>query len=319
MKQMVAVLITILFPFFYAIAQENDDTERVSINILPPDCEDVTQEGAQHLFTKMQQLVTNNGMADYGYNERFVLTAKVNILSKDIVPSAPTRISQKVEVIFLIGDVVDNKLFETSSLIVSGIGTNETKAVVSAFQQINVKNEQFKDFLKSAKQKIVNYYTNNCDALIFQARTLAEMQEYDKAIHILITVPNVCNDCYKRSQEALIPIYTKKINEEGVTLLNKAKAEWARNPTAEGASDAFALTSAINSQSSCYSQVCAFHDTVGNQLRDNEKRKWDFQVKQYEDNQKFKQSIVEACRAIGVAWGKNQPKRISTTIIKGWW
>lgn len=319
MKQMAIILIVVLFPFFYTIAQEKNDAERVSINVLTPDCEDVTQEGTQYLFTKMQQLVTNNGMADYGYNERFVLTAKVNILSKDVTLSTPTRISQKVEVVFLIGDVVDNKLFETSSLIVSGVGTNETKAAISAFQQINVKNERLKNFLASAKQKIVNYYTNNCNALITQARTLAEMQEYDKAIHILITVPNVCNDCYKRSQEALLPIYTKKINEEGVILLNKAKAEWAKNPTAEGASHAFALTSAINCQSSCYAQVCAFHDAVGKQLRDDEKRKWDFQVKQYEDNQKFKQSIVEACRAIGVAWGKNQPKRISTTVIRGWW
>ncbi len=41
-------------------------------------------------------------------------------------------------------------------------------------------------------------------------------------------------------------------------------------------------------------------------------------MKQYEDKQVFKNSIVEACRAIGVAFGNGQPKEVTKTIIRGW-
>ena len=42
-------------------------------------------------------------------------------------------------------------------------------------------------------------------------------------------------------------------------------------------------------------------------------------MKKYEDNQAFKLSIVEACRAIGVAWGQGQPQNVTKTIVRSWW
>lgn len=42
-------------------------------------------------------------------------------------------------------------------------------------------------------------------------------------------------------------------------------------------------------------------------------------MKQYEDNQAFKRSIVSACRDIGVAFGKGQPRTIVRNIVRGWW
>lgn len=308
-----------LCPDWLCYGQSLSDTERVSINVVTPDGIGISKEAADYLAAKMKQLVATNGMADYGYGERFVLTAKINTLSKDITPTTPTRISQKLEVVFMVGDVMEKKLFETASFTVSGVGTTETKSLISAFQRISAKDKRLTELLAHAKQEIVNYYTNNCDTLITQAHTFASMQQYDKAIYTLITVSDVCHDCYRRCQNAMIPIYTKKINEEGVSLLTKAKGEWAEHPNSEGASRAFKITSAISHRASCYPEVAAFHKAIGEKLRDDEKRKWEFQMKQYEDKQKFKQSIVDACRDIGVAFGKNQPENIVTTVIRGWW
>jgi hypothetical protein len=44
-----------------------------------------------------------------------------------------------------------------------------------------------------------------------------------------------------------------------------------------------------------------------------------FVMKEYEDSQLFKRDIVDAVKAIGIAWGQNQPKTINKTIIKSWW
>lgn len=318
MKTIIFTIIGVLCSCLFTFGQKQSDEERVSINVVTPDTKDIPQEAADYLTSKMNLLVTANGMADYGYNERFVLTAKINTLSKDITPTTPVRISQKLEVVFMVGDVVDNKLFKTTSLTVSGIGTNETKAFISAFQRINTNNKQLTSLLSDAKQEIVNYYSNNCDAIITQANTLASIQEYDKAIYTLITVPYVCSGCYQRCQQAIAPIYQKKINEEGATLLAKAKTEWIESPNVEGASRAFALTSAISHRAACYGEVATFHETVGKKLRDDEKRKWEFQMKQYEDKQKFKQSIVDACKAIGVAFGQGQPQNVTRNIINKW-
>ena len=42
-------------------------------------------------------------------------------------------------------------------------------------------------------------------------------------------------------------------------------------------------------------------------------------MKQYEDNQAFKQNIVDACKAIGIAYGKNRPENLVRIVIHRWW
>ena len=298
--------------------QNVNETEEVSVSIVPLSIKDIPQEASNYLTSKMEQLVATNGMADYGYNGRFVLTAKVNIISKNITPTTPTRISQKLEIVFMIGDIVSNTLFDTTSLIVSGIGTNEINSSIKACQHINRKNLRLTNLFENAKKKIVAYYANNCNTFITEAQTLATMGKYDEAIHILISAPNVCNDCYNRCQEALTLIYQTKIDEEGIRLLNLAKAEWTKDASAEGASRALTYTSSINNLSACYSDVESLYETISKKLLADEKKIWDFQKKQYDDKQIFKQSIVEACKAIGVAFGQGQPQNVTRNIISRW-
>ena len=57
---------------------------------------------------------------------------------------------------------------------------------------------------------------------------------------------------------------------------------------------------------------------IENKLQADAKRDWDFQMKKYEDNQAFKRSIVDACQAIGVAFGNGQPKNTTKNIVRKW-
>lgn len=266
----------------------------------------------------MQQMVTANGMADNRLNERFVLTAKVNILQKDIVPSTPARISEKLEITFLVGDIEENKLYETVALEVSGIGTNETKAAMAAFQQVKTANPKITSFLANAKEKIVSFYADNCESIIKRAQTLAGTQEYDEAIYMLMSVPNVCSVCYERCQSAVAPIYQSKIDNQAQLTINKAKALWTADRSETGAAQALQLVTSVNPQSSLYPQVESLYKEISQKLSDDEQHEWKMKVCEYKDNQKLKQAAVKACRDIGVAWGQNQPKTIYKNIIR-WW
>lgn len=294
------------------------DEGRVSINIVQPEDNGFTEEANNYLATKMQQMVTANGMADNGLNERFVLTAKINVLQKDIVPSTPARVSEKLEITFLVGDIEENKLYETVALEVSGIGTNETKAAMAAFQQVKTANPKITAFLANAKEKIASFYADNCESIIKRAQTLAATQEYDEAIYMLMSVPNVCGECYESCLSAVAPIYQSKIDNQAQLTINKAKALWTADRSETGAAQALQLVAVISPQSSLYPQVEALYKEISKKLSDDEKREWQMQVRQYEDSQKLKQSLVKACRDIGVAWGQNQPKPIYKNIIR-WW
>ena len=294
------------------------DESRISINAVVPD-EGVPAEACRNLENKLTRALTASGFADNGYVERFVLTAKVDITQKDVVPSIPARVSQKMDVTFFVGDIIENKVYSSCTVSLVGIGTNETKAFISAFSKVNPQQRDLQYMLTESKTKIVEFYRNNTDGIIQNAQTLASMQKYDEAIFRLTSVPNVYNEGYKKCQDAAVAVYQQKIDNEAATLLAKAKNVWLRSPDASGAQQVATIIANVNPKASNYASVEAFRKQVENKLQADAKREWELQMKQYEDNQAFKRSIVSACRDIGVAFGKGQPRSIVKTIVRGWW
>ncbi len=309
----------ILFGTIEVLAQTNSQATEgsISINAIVAD-ESIPTEAAHNLKTKLKRALTVNGVADNGYTERFVLTAKVDVTSKDIAPTTPPRISQKMEVTFMIGDVIENKLYEACTIPLAGIGVNETKAYITAFSKINPKHKDLLAMIERAKEKIRDYYTNHCGEIIRKAQTLRQMQRYDEAIFMLTSVPNVCNDCFQQCMAEAEKVYVDKINSEGMEWFNQAQNVWMKQPDAVGAAEVAAIISQINPKSSVYNKVEALRKEVSAKLAADEKKEWDFQMKKYDDNQQFKRSIVEACKAIGVAFGNGQPQNVTKNVINRW-
>ena len=136
---------------------QTSDEGRISIQAMMPD-DVIPMEASKNLTTRMQRMLVSNGYGDNGYVERFVLTAKVDVTSKDVVPSTPARVSEKMEVTFFVGDVVENKLYASCTISLQGIGTNENKAMISAFSKLNPNHKDFGEMLEKAKNKIVDFW-----------------------------------------------------------------------------------------------------------------------------------------------------------------
>lgn len=300
-----------------SLAQTSDEG-RISIRAIMPDGE-IPTEACQNLETRMQRMLVGQGFGDYGYTERFVLTAKIDVMSKDVVPSTPTRVSEKLDVTFMVGDVIENKIYASSTLSLAGIGTNENKALISAFSKINPNKTDLCEMLKQAKEKIVDFYTNQCDEEISKARTMASIGNYDEAILRMMAVPNVCSECYLKCQTAATTFYQQKIDVQGQQLLNKARNAWMKSQNTEGAQEVAQYLNSISPYSSCYPEVDKLRKDVVSKLNADALKEWNFQVKKYEDSQAYKKSIVKACRDIGMAWANNQPQSIVKNIIRGWW
>ena len=303
--------------------------QNIGINALVAD-EKIPEEATRQLETKLQRALTSNGYADNGYTERFVLTAKVDITEKDITPTTPARISEKMDITLMVGDVVENKIYASVTLQSAGIGTNENKAFISAFRTIKGDNPKIQQMLNEANSKIENYYTYHSDEIILRANSLASTQKYDEAIALLVSVPNVCNESFVKCQQEAGNIYQKKIDAESAELLEKAKAVWATNASKAGAKEVADIISKINPMYSNYSNVESLRKTVESKLQADARREWEFKMRQYEDNQKFKmrqyednqefkRHLVDAAKEVGVAWGLHQPKTVVKKVVRNWW
>lgn len=283
MKKIITILSLTIVAITSNAQVKLDDFGRIVLNTYLPDNIAIPTEAKNLLITKLNQITSNNGMGGSQSNPRFIITANVNIGTKDIIAGPPQMIAQNIEITIFVGDAVTNTIFSNTTLSLKGVGTNENKAFIEAFKTINPKNKEVLAFLEEGKTKIINYYSTNCDFIIKDAQTLVKQEKYDEAIYQLSLVPDVCKDCYFKCLDTLTQIYQQKIDADCKVKFNEAKVTWTAAQTPNGAEKAGDILSTINPMANCQTDVNAFIKTIDAKLKADEKTRWQFKMKQYAD------------------------------------
>ncbi|NWL04230.1 hypothetical protein DM790_25710 [Flavobacterium collinsii] len=294
------------------------DKARIILNAYVPDqVEHLNDIAKSNLENKLSQIATANGVGGNDPMSRFILTANVAVLSKDITPTAPPMYQYTIELTLYIGDGIEGTKFSSHSVTLKGAGTNETKAYMAALKNLKTNDAQYQVFVEKGKAKIVEYYSNKCGLILKGAQTLANQGQYEEAMYNLSNIPEVCTTCYDKSAEAIKNIYKQQIDREGKVNLSNAKNAWNSSPNASGASLAGEYLSQIDPNSIVYNEAERLSDQISKKMVAIEKKEWNFQMKRYNDEVNLQQQTLEAARAIGVAYAKNQPKTVYK--ISGWW
>lgn len=268
----------------YTTAQVSlNDFGRVILNTYLADNINISSEAKNALFTKLNQIASNNGMAGSDINPRFIFTANINIESKDINYGPPKMVAQNVEITFFIGDAVKNIIFSSLTLSIKGVGSNENKSFIEAFKSINPKSKEVSSFCEEAKSKILSYYSTQCDFIIKEAQALSSRQKHDEAIYNLSLVPEICKDCYFKCLDEATTIFQKKINEECSMRLKEAKSIWASSQTPSNAEKVGDILASINPIAACNIEVNSLLYSIETKLKADGKARWQFKMKQYAD------------------------------------
>ncbi len=326
MKQIVAIALLCILGA--GVRAQDKDVASLSIRVEQPEREYLSASSCRILQTKMTQILTRNGIAKDLPSNRFVMTAKANVLGKDIIAGSPSRVSEQIELTFIIGDVLDNIKYGTYVVNLVGVGINEEQALVQAVKNVRTNDKGMDAFIETAKTRIVKYYRDNEDKILQEANVLVAGSQFDQAIYLLSMVPDACGECYDHCQAKILEINKLKIDTEGESLFSQAKAKWAKSPNAEGAEEVYPLVAAISPSASCYPKVRPFLNQIQSKLVADEKRAWEFKMKQYDDQvakekrefearveqdkreAEIRKQNIEAARQVAVEYARNQPKEV---------
>lgn len=315
MKKIIAVLI-LTFVVITSNAQVKlDDFGRIVLNTYLPDKIAIQTEAKNLLITKLNQVTSNNGMGGSQANPRFIITANVNVGTKDIIAGPPQMIAQNLDVTLFIGDAFTNTIFSNTTLSMKGVGINENKAFIDALKTFNPKNKEVIAFLEDGKTKIINYYSTNCDFIIKDAQTLADQFKFNEAIYQLMMVPNVCKECYFKAKDAATIIFNKKIESDCTEKLKEAKLIWAAEPTENGALKASAIMISIIPSDNCKTEINKLASEIKNKLQLEQKKKYDFDMLEMQKRYDTEQKIIDAQKQIALEQAKNKPQTVTYNII----
>lgn len=222
-------IIPILFLFSILVVKgqtqsKDSGASLIELNTyIPEQIEGLTATAQNNLENKLSQIVTANGMGVSSNSSRFIITANIVVLSKNITPTAPPMHAYTLGVNLYIGDGMEGIMFSTHSVTVKGVGENETKAYMAALKTLKVNDPQYQVFIDKAKAKIVDYYNKRCDMIIKEAKSLATQSQYDAALYKLSTIPQACKACYDKSAPIAKTIFKQRIDNDCKIKLAAAK------------------------------------------------------------------------------------------------
>lgn len=315
---MIMFLFSALAGFSQNTKSSADDMGRIALAAFVPQQIDKMPEAARSLLkNKLSQIVTKSGMGGSAAKERFIITANVNVITKDVLPSAPPLTQFNLEVTFYIGDGIEGTKFTSTSVSVKGTGENETKAYIAALKNISPSNPEIQSFVEAGKTRIVEYYNSKCDFILKEAQSLASQNKYDESISKLISIPEVCKACYDKAMDAVAPIYQKQIDRACKQRLMEATTAWNAAQDLYSAENAGAILSQIEPGAACYKDAQVLSSKIAQRVKELDQREWKFQMKQQQDDVDIQKATIKAARDIGVAYGNNQPDVVYK--VYGWW
>ncbi len=262
MKNIVTLLIFIISVSLNAqnTRGKTNDAGRIVLNTFLGEMEGVPPAAAKLLKNKLSQMVAKSGMGGSESFPRFVISADVDVLTKDFTQTIPQKIGLTLGVNLYIGDGIEGTVFASRYIELKGIANNETKAFIQSFRPISPRNKKFNEFIETGKNKIIEYYNSKCDFILKEANTLADQKDFDNSISKLVEIPDVCKECYDKAMDLSSTIFKRKMENECQENMSKSNSLIAQDKWEEAANPIAGYTPDM----ACYPDVKSLFTKIGN-------------------------------------------------------
>lgn len=260
--------------------------DKMAIKLTPfvPNYEGIGESGSKLLKDRLNSAITKIGFGGEDSNPRFVIGPSINIVSQNITSTSPTKYANTYEINFMVVDLISETVFNTYKSDFKGVGDSPEKAFISGIRNLNFENQKFMDFLLESENKIVQYFEDNCNSLLSEAESEANLRNYDNAFAILSSVPKEATVCFEEVQSKKVEYFQLSLNTTCNELLAKMRAELGKfnDPSAAGFNpEAMNYYAMIDSQSECYDEAQKEYNSYKAKLNPNAKKDWEMKMKAY--------------------------------------
>jgi len=294
-------------------AQNNSNTVgKIALSVIMPDnVEGLNESQLSKLQNKITQIVSNSGLAASGYNNNFVIYPKFSISESSVVESGMQDLTIiNCDLTLIIKQVENNVIFATINKQLKGNGKSNSLAISNVLTKINTSDQDYKNFIEIGKTKIIQYYESKCSDILLKSESLAKMKQYEEAVGLLMSVPEEV-PCFVKVQAKSIETYKLFQIQQCKSQLQQAKSEFAANKYNAG----LQILSQIDPSTPCYIESQSMFSSIANKVDQEEKKQWEYKMKQHDDNVALEKMRVDAVKEIAVSYYKSRTNTINYSVI----
>ena len=152
---------------------------------MPDDIVGAYPDAARVLESKLNNILSANGIKTQMGDSRFILTGNWIPETKDVIGAAPTQIAYTLNVNLYIGDGEDGTKYISETFRVKGVGSTEEKAHLAAIRNLQSNSQKMSAFVQKGMERIISYYEQNKDNIMASINSLVTKQDYDEAVYQL--------------------------------------------------------------------------------------------------------------------------------------
>lgn len=283
MKSLKHITLSVLLAAAFGIsanAQDKCDIDIATVNITKGEI--VPEAVGRRLEAKLSNAMAKAGLTSVQYDSRFFVAGRFDDAINDITGGPSPKVIIKTTLTLYIGDADEQKVFDTETFDLKGVGSNDQQAYSNALNSINGNNARLIEFLQRGKDKIIDYYNANYGKYLDKARKEMASRNYEAALYNATLVPTCCVG-YDQAEALALQIYDDSLNFDSANALAKAKAAWGADPTATGAEEAHMYLKQIDPSSSSYAEAKKLSDEISKMTQ----KQWEF-----ENITKFKEEMA---------------------------
>jgi hypothetical protein len=287
--------------------------------MVPDEVRSLAPAAKTKLEMKIRQIVTKHSMAGAHGFTTFSIKCNVAENTRNLTSGLRPMVTISADMEMYVMNNITGETFASTVITLVGAGPNANSAYSAAIGGINANKPEMQQFLKEAKQKIVQYYDTQTGAIIKKSKGLAAKQEFEEALYLLTSIPT-CINKYDQVEQATLDIFQKVVDLDCSGKVQKARAVWTANQNRDGANLAGAYLAAINPASSCTDDAQMLIGEISQRI--GEEWEWAKDLKEFgkemaRSQVELEKMRIEAARAIGTAWAENQqPTVISENNVE---
>ncbi len=306
---LISLIAILVFPVS-VWAQSIKDVGGICLNPYLPETEELGPKATAMLTSKLQQIAIANGMSGAGFDNRFIITAHVQILKSSQTQTIPQKNAVQANIGIYVGDGLDGTLYSSYHSDVKGIGNSEDEAIASAVMKINPKEEDLQKALLKGKKDILIYYDKMSSSIIQKAKASASAGKYEEAINMLLSIPMVNKD-FGAAQTLVAQYGSTFLDHKNLNIVRQAKSAWSTNPTVDGATAASNILKKLEAPSAkVQAEAKALQDEMASRLKTISDREFRLEVQKVKDEKEVELASIRAAASVAKAAIVNRPKVI---------
>lgn len=163
------------------------------------------------------------GIANYS---GIIVSPTTTITNRHIVEGGMRNITiYDIDLSLTVSQVITGSEFNAINITLRGEGYTKDAAILAAIRSLSAKDKRLIMFFSETKTQILDYYRNNVQVFITKAKTLASMQQYDKAVTLLASYPENLKQ-YGQVAVTMKEIYTMYQQKVCSDILQKARGAY---------------------------------------------------------------------------------------------